>query len=62
MEIEVVVKGSFGKPKATVNPGDRYNVGYRGFEKVYLEKVDMITGTANQGSLGIGFGIGIPLD
>ncbi|MDR1328052.1 MAG: hypothetical protein LBK23_00415 [Oscillospiraceae bacterium] len=58
MEIQVVVKGSFGKPTATVNPGDKYNVGYRGFGKVYLEKVDMLTGGASQGSLGIGFGIG----
>jgi hypothetical protein len=43
MEIEVAVKGSFGKPKATVNPGDKYNVSSRGLGKIYLEKVDMLS-------------------
>jgi hypothetical protein len=59
MEIQVVVKGSFGKPTTKVNPGDKYNVGYRGIGKVYLEKVDLLTGGASQGSLDIGVGIGI---
>jgi hypothetical protein len=58
MEIQIVVKGWFGKPETTVNPGDKYNVGYRGFGKIYLEKVDLLTGGASQGSLGIGIGIG----
>lgn len=45
--IYVVVKGSFGKPEAIANPGDRFDVGYRGFGKIYLSKVDVISGNAN---------------
>jgi len=31
------------------NPGERYNVAYRGlFQKLYLEKVDVLTGNAGQ--------------
>lgn len=43
MPIEVKVNGSFGKAKATVEPGDRYNAQPRrgGY---YLEKVDFIAG------------------
>lgn len=43
LDIYIVVKGSFGQPEATVKPGDRYNVGYRGFGRVYLEKVDTLS-------------------
>ena len=42
-EIEVKVKGSFGKAKGTVEPGERYNVKPRR-GGVYLEKVDQIAG------------------
>jgi hypothetical protein len=42
-EIEVKVKGSFGKAKRTIAPGERYNVRPRR-GAVYLEKVDHITG------------------
>lgn len=47
INIYVVVKGSFGKPEAVANPGDRFDVGYRGFGKIYLSKVDVISGNAN---------------
>ena len=50
MEIYVVVTGCFGKPETTVYPGDKYDVGFRGFWKIYLSKVDMFSGgpiTAN---------------
>ena len=57
IEVYVVVKGSFGKPEATVKPGDRYNVGYRGFGKIYLEKVDNLSGSASKGGSNISFGI-----
>lgn len=56
MNIYVVVKGSFGKPEVTVYPGDRYDVGYRGFGKIYLSKVDAITGNANSDGLDISVG------
>lgn len=46
-DIYVVVKGSFGKPEATVKPGDRLDVGYRGFGKIYLSKVTEISGKPN---------------
>lgn len=46
-KIYVVVKGSFGKPEVTVLPGDKFDVGYRGFGKIYLSKVDVISGNAN---------------
>ena len=55
--IYVVVKGSFGKPETTVNPGDRYDVGYRGFGKIYLSKVDTITGNANSDGLNVSVGV-----
>ena len=57
MNIYVVVKGSFGKPGATVNPGDRYDVGYRGFGKIYLSKVDTISGNANSDGLDVSVGV-----
>lgn len=57
MNIYVVVKGSFGKPEATVKPGDRYDVGYRGFGKIYLSKVDTITGSANSDGLNVSVGV-----
>lgn len=56
INIYVVVRGSFGKPEATVYPGDRYDVGYRGFGKIYLSKVDTITGNANTDGLDISVG------
>lgn len=40
--IKVVVKGSFGSPSATMVPGDRFKIGYRGFGKIYLAKVDVL--------------------
>ena len=40
--IQVVVKGSFGKPKEIMSPGDKYKIGYRGFGKIYLTKVDVL--------------------
>ncbi len=55
--IYVVVKGSFGKPQTIVNPGDRYDVGYRGFGKIYLSKVDTITGIANSDGLDVSVGV-----
>lgn len=45
--IYVVVKGSFGKPEAIASPGDKFDVGYRGVGKIYLSKVDVISGNAN---------------
>jgi hypothetical protein len=41
-EIQVVVHGSFGKPSIMASPGDRLEVGYRGFGKIFLAKVDQI--------------------
>ena len=41
-EVKVVVKGSFGKPSEVMYPGDRFRIGYRGFGKIYLAKVDML--------------------
>lgn len=38
--ILVKMKGCFGKPVETMNPGERYRVGFRGFGKIYLAKVD----------------------
>ena len=40
--VKVVVKGSFGKPVEVMNGGDRYKIGYRGFGKIYLAKVDAL--------------------
>lgn len=40
--IQVVVKGSFGKPVEIMSPGDKYKIGYRGFGKIYLTKVDAL--------------------
>lgn len=56
-EIYVYVKGSFGKPEATVNPGDRYEVAYRNMGKIYLEKVDSISGQGRTGGGKLSFGI-----
>jgi zinc-ribbon domain len=42
-QIEVKVKGSFGKAKGIIEPGERYNVNPRR-GGVYLQKVDQITG------------------
>lgn len=39
-EIQVKMSGCFGKPKEIMKPGDRYKVGFRGFGKIYLCKVD----------------------
>lgn len=41
-EVKVIVKGSFGKPVELMKPGERYKIGYRGFGKIYLAKVDML--------------------
>lgn len=57
MDIYIVAKGFFGKPEATVKPGERYNVGIRGFGKIYLEKVDSLTGSATKDGLNVSFGI-----
>lgn len=57
MNIYVVVKGSFGKPEATVYPGDRYDVSYRGFGKIFLSKVDNISGKTNSDGLDVSIGI-----
>lgn len=57
MEIYIVAKGFFGKPEATVKPGERYNVGIRGFGKIYIEKVDSLTGSATKDGLNLSFGI-----
>ena len=40
--VQVTVKGSFGKPSEIMHPGDTYKIGYRGFGKIYLAKVDAI--------------------
>lgn len=48
MVIKVAVKGSFGKPEISVRPGDKCNVGYRGFGKLYIEKVDAIVGSTEK--------------
>ena len=40
--IMVKMKGCFGKPKENMKPGERYRVGFRGFGKIYLAKVDTI--------------------
>ena len=45
--IYVVARSCFGRPSATVEPGDKYDVGFRGFGKIYLSKVDAITGNPN---------------
>ncbi len=44
MEIEVKASGNFGKPKLTIEPGERYQARPRrgGY---YLEKVDYLAGT-----------------
>lgn len=48
MDIQVAVKGSFGRPGISVQPGDKCNVGYRGFGKIYIEKVDAIVGSTER--------------
>lgn len=40
--ILVKMKGCFGKPVENMKPGERYKVGFRGFGKIYLAKVDNI--------------------
>ena len=42
-EIQIKVSGGFGKPTIWAQPGDRFEVGYRGFGKVYIAKVDVVT-------------------
>ena len=42
-EIQVIMGGGFGKPKTLAKPGDRFEVGFRGFGKVYIAKVDALT-------------------
>ena len=43
-QVTVVIKmsGCFGKPSILVNPGDRLQVGLRGFGAVYVSKVDSL--------------------
>jgi len=41
--IQVKVGGGFGKPTIWAQPGDRFEVGYRGFGKVFIAKVDVVT-------------------
>lgn len=40
--VKVIVKGSFGKPVEMMYPFDKYKIGYRGFGKIYLAKVDTL--------------------
>ena len=40
--VKVIVKGSFGQPVQIMSPGDNFKIGYRGFGKIYLAKVDAI--------------------
>ena len=42
-EIQVIMGGGFGKPRTMAKPGDRFEVGFRGFGKVYIAKVDALT-------------------
>jgi hypothetical protein len=42
-EIQVKVTGSFGKPTIWAQPGDRFEVGFRGFYQVFIAKVDVVT-------------------
>lgn len=58
MNIRVKCGGMFGQPTATVNSGDRYNIATRGVGKIYLEKVDMLSGNGTKDGLDIGFFIG----
>ena len=41
-EISVKVGGGFGKPSIEAAPGDRFEVGFRGFGKVFISKVDVL--------------------
>lgn len=43
MDVEIKVKGSFGKARGSIQPGGRYNVRPRR-GGVYLEQVDQIAG------------------
>jgi hypothetical protein len=43
MDVEIKVKGSFGKARGSIEPGGRYNVRPRR-GGVYLEQVDQIAG------------------
>lgn len=52
IRIYVVVKGSLGKPETIANPGDRFDVGYRAFGKIYISKVDEISGRVNSMRVG----------
>lgn len=52
IHIYAVVKGAFGKPDIIANPGDKFDIGYRGFGKIYISKVDEISGRANTISVG----------
>lgn len=47
-EIQVKAKGAFGAPRIHAEPGDRFSVGYRGFGKLYISKVDMFSGGENR--------------
>ena len=40
--ITIKMQGCFGKPKENMKPGDRFKVGFRGFGKIYLAKVDEV--------------------
>lgn len=45
--IYVVANGFFGKPEVIAYPGDRFDVGYRALGKIYLSKVDAISGNGS---------------
>lgn len=40
--IMVKMSGCFGKPMENMKPGERYRVGFRGFGKIYLAKIDSV--------------------
>lgn len=42
-EIQVSVGGGFGKPSIEASPGDRFEVGYRAFGRVFVSKVDFLS-------------------
>lgn len=48
MHIYVVAGGFFGKPEVIARPGDRFDVGCRALGKIYISKVDTISGNANR--------------
>lgn len=45
--IYVFAGGYFGKPEVVAMAGDRYEVGFRGINHIYISKVDTISGNRN---------------